>query len=197
MKPRCIAPGIELGPSVQQVDLQFCNGGNSDRASARRSFTCSARKVCLSERGSGWNNRYYLSKSLSNAGLFNGLSNLNSSHSVPKQKRTSFFLYPDTALGGVTDGPTKFNIATKKKKKMWLALAWCNGLGTIFCGCQQFSLCTASGLREILAMSITASLCRVAAGGFVWPPLGTLRSSFHYGHWLRDWGALHHSSAHH
>lgn len=25
-----------------------------------------------------------------------------------------FFLYPDTTLGGVTDGSTKFNIATKR-----------------------------------------------------------------------------------
>lgn len=37
----------------------------------------------------------------------------------------------------------------------WL---WRDVMGTIFCGCQQFSLCS-SGLSEILAGSITASLC--------------------------------------
>lgn len=40
-------------------------------------------------------------------------------------------------------------------------------MGTVFCGCQQFSLCAASGQREMLVMSITASLCRAAAGGSV------------------------------
>lgn len=40
-------------------------------------------------------------------------------------------------------------------------------MGTVFCGCQQFSLCTASGQREMLVASITASLCSVAAGGSV------------------------------
>lgn len=70
--------------------------------------------------------------------------------------------YHDTTLGGVTDGSTKFNITPKN----------CDGpqrdvMGTVFCGCQQFSLCTASGQREMLVMSITASLCSAAAGGSV------------------------------
>lgn len=70
--------------------------------------------------------------------------------------------YHDTTLGGVTDGSTKFNITPKK-----CDVPQRDVMGTVFCGCQQFSLCTASGQREMLVMSITASLCTAAAGGSV------------------------------
>lgn len=43
----------------------------------------------------------------------------------------------------------------------------CDVMGTVFCGCQQFSQCMVSGQREMLVMSITASLCSAAAGGSV------------------------------
>lgn len=62
----------------------------------------------------------------------------------------------------MADGSTKFNITPKNCDG-----PWCDVMGTVFCGCQQFSLCMASGQREMLVVSITASLCAAAAGGSV------------------------------
>lgn len=96
--------------------------------------------------------------------------------------------YHDTRLGGVSDGSTKFNITPKK-------LRWAERdvMGTVFCGCQQFSRCTESGQRQMLVVSITGSLYSSAAGWICLTAIGhTLRSRFHYGHGL---GMLHRHSA--
>lgn len=73
-------------------------------------------------------------------------------------------------------------------------------MGTVFRGCQQFSLCTVSGQSEILVMSITALLCSAAAAGSVWPPRA--HSTQQFSLWplaaglSRGLGVLHRDSAH-
>ena len=75
----------------------------------------------------------------------------------------------DSRLGGVTNRWTKFthNLLRLPKRK-WKKEG--DGpqrdvMGTVlFCGCQQFSLCVASGQRDMLVVSITASLCGHCSG---------------------------------